>query len=307
MNDKKRSGLGRGLAALLEEIGGPGAGPSNLGPKPGQGWTTIPTIDIRPNPRQPRRRFDDAEMQELIDSIKVNGLIQPILVRPVGQGIAQTYEIVAGERRWRAAQAAQIHNMPVVVRELDEQTAFEIAIIENVQRADLNPIEEAEGYQRLHDEFGNSQDDIAAATGKSRSHVANLMRLLKLPKPVLDQVREGALSMGHARALIGQDGAEALANTVIERGLSVRDTEALVASEAGRARSSRPRAGSGSNAGSGGGYKDPDTQALERALSEAVGLKVTVEGTGPSGRVVIDYGTLDQLDMVAQRLSGGRF
>ena len=307
MNDKKRSGLGRGLAALLEEIGGPGAGPANLGPKPGQGWTTIPTIDIRPNPRQPRRRFDAAEMQELVDSIKVNGLIQPILVRPLGQGAAQTYEIVAGERRWRAAQAAQIHNMPVVVRELDEQTAFEIAIVENVQRADLNPIEEAEGYQRLQDEFGNSQDDIAAATGKSRSHVANLMRLLKLPPAVLDKVREGALSMGHARALIGQDGAEALADIIIARGLSVRETEALVANEAGRERSARPRTGPRGGASGSIVYKDPDTQALERALSESVGLKVTIDESGTTGFLVIEYTTLDQLDMVAQRLSGGRF
>lgn len=302
MNDKKRSGLGRGLAALLEEIGGPGAGPPKLGTKPGQGWTTIPTADIRPNPRQPRRRFDDAEMQELIASVKVNGLVQPILVRPVGHW----HEIVAGERRWRAAQAAQIHDMPVVVRELDEQTAFEVSIIENVQRADLNPVEEAESYQRLHDEFGNSQEGIAAATGKSRSHIANLMRLLKLPPAVLDKLREGALSMGHARALIGQEGAEALADTVIARGLSVRETEALVASEAGRARAARPRGASGSSPSS-GGYKDPDTQALERALSDSVGLKVTIDGSGPSGRIVIDYATLDQLDMVAQRLSGGRF
>lgn len=303
MNDKKRSGLGRGLAALLEEIGGPQTGANPGATKPGQGWTTIPTIDIRPNPRQPRRRFADAEMKELIDSIKVNGLIQPILVRPVGPG---QFEIVAGERRWRAAQAAQIHNMPVVVRELDEQTAFEIAIIENVQRADLNPVEEAEGYQRLHDEFGNSQEGIAAATGKSRSHIANLMRLLKLPQPVLDKVREGALSMGHARALIGQDGAEALADIVIERGLSVRETEALIASHSGRERASRSRGG-GAPERPGGGYKDPDTQALERALSESIGLKVTIEGVGQAGRLVIDYATLDQLDMVAQRLSGGRF
>lgn len=301
MNDKKRSGLGRGLAALLEEIGGPGAGPPKPGTKPGQGWTTIPTADIRPNPRQPRRRFDDADMQELIASVKVNGLVQPILVRPVGHW----WEIVAGERRWRAAQAAQIHDMPVVVRELDEQTAFEIAIIENVQRADLNPVEEAEGYQRLHDEFGNSQEGIAAATGKSRSHIANLMRLLKLPPAVLDKLREGALSMGHARALIGQEGAEALADAVIARGLSVRETEALVASESGRERAARPRTASGGSAS--GGYKDPDTQALERALSDSVGLRVTIDGSGPSGRIVIDYATLDQLDMVAQRLSGGRF
>lgn len=297
VNDKKRSGLGRGLAALLEEIGGPVNNGSAAVPPPAQGWTTLPTADIRPNPRQPRRRFDDAGMAELIASVKNNGLVQPILVRPVGD----KWEIVAGERRWRAAQAAQVHELPVVVRELDERRAFEIAIVENVQRADLNPVEEAESYQRLHEEFGNSQEEIAAATGKSRSHVANLMRLLKLPAAVLDHVREGRLSMGHARALIGQDEAEALASQIISRGLSVRETEALAASDTGRSRAPRLRGNAGS------GSRDPDTEALERALSESIGLKVTIDGRGASGRLVIDYATLDQLDMIAQRLGGGRF
>ena len=304
MTDKKRVlGLGRGLAALLEEIGGSSSSgpPTALRPDSdvsATGWASLPIANIRANPRQPRRYFDPAAMDELVASVREQGLVQPILVRPLGNG---DYEIVAGERRWRAAQAAQLHEVPAVVRELDDRAAFELALIENVQRADLNPIEEAEGYQRLHQDFAHTQDSIAASTGKSRSHIANLLRLLKLPATVLDLVREAKLSMGHARALIGHDDAEQIAEQVVKGDLSVRQTEALVAARSGRERQSRPRPGGRTL------EKDPDTEALERALSESIGLKVMIDGSGITGRVLIENASLDQLDMVAQRLSGGRF
>jgi ParB family chromosome partitioning protein len=300
MTDKRRvSGLGRGLAALLEEIGSEArpaeavaaAGGSEAPP------TTLPISLIHANPRQPRRHFDPTALTELVDSIKASGLLQPILVRERRGG---GYEIVAGERRWRAAQMAQLHEVPVVVRQLSDADAFQIALVENIQRADLNPVEEAEGYHRLVHEYGYLQDDLARVTGKSRSHVANLLRLLNLPEEVLDVVRDGRLTMGHARALIGNPEAERLAARIIRENLSVRDTEALVAGETGRERQSRPRGTKRTD-------KDADTAELERALSDALGLRVTVDGSGASGRIHIDYGTLDQLDMVAQRLIGSRF
>ena len=302
MSDKKRaSGLGRGLSALLEEIGTPasspaGGGTSDTSVRP----TMLPITRIRPNPRQPRRHFDQAALNELIESVKLRGLVQPILVRPNG-GV---YEIVAGERRWRAAQAAQLHEVPVGVRELDDSAAFEIALIENVQRADLNPIEEAEGYQRLMHDFGHTQDAISQLVGKSRSHVANLLRLLNLPSEVRQMVSDGRLSMGHARAILSVANPEELARHIVDKGLSVRETEALAASEQGRSRDPKPRS---SSPRADSGYKDPDTEALERALAEAIGLKVTIRGTGQAGKVEIDYSTLDQLDALAQRLIGGRF
>jgi ParB family transcriptional regulator, chromosome partitioning protein len=299
MTDKKRaSGLGRGLAALLEEIGSEARSPEAAPPQtPAGPPTVLPISRIHPNPRQPRRHFDPAAMAELVDSIKATGLLQPILVRERREG---DYEIVAGERRWRAAQMAQLHEVPVVVRNLADGDAFQVALIENVQRADLNPIEEAEGYRRLVHEYGYVQDDLQRVTGKSRSHVANLLRLLNLPPAVLDAVRDGRLTMGHARALVGHPDAERLADRIIRDNLSVRETEALVAGETGRERQSRPR-------GAKRGEKDADTAELERALSDALGLKVAIDGPGPSGRVHIDYANLDQLDMLAQRLIGGRF
>lgn len=297
---EKKLGLGRGLSALLEEIGGTGsvkprgAEPNAANPA----WTYIPTGSIRANPHQPRRYFDPEALAELSESIRAHGMLQPVLVRESGHG---GYELVAGERRWRAAQAVPLHEVPAIIRQFDDSVAFEIALIENIQRADLNPIEEAEGYQRLTDEFGHTQDSIAKVTGKSRSHIANLLRLLKLPVAVLVLVRDGKLTMGHARALIGHPDAEALAEQVVAGNLSVRETETLVADQTGRERQSRPRGAPRAAA------KDPDTEALERALSESIGLKVTIEGAGIAGRVRIDYASLDQLDMLAQRLSGGRF
>ena len=297
---EKKLGLGRGLSALLEEIGGSGnvkaRGAEAAAANPA--WTYIPTASIRANPNQPRRHFDAEALAELSDSIRAHGMLQPVLVRESGYG---DFELVAGERRWRAAQAVPLHEVPAIIRRLDDAVAFEIALIENIQRADLNPVEEAEGYQRLVVEFGHTQDSIAKVTGKSRSHIANLLRLLKLPAAVLDLVRDGRLTMGHARALIGHPEAEALADQVVDSNLSVRETEALVADQAGRERQSRPRGAPR------GADKDPDTEALERALSESIGLKVTIEGAGIAGRVRIDYASLDQLDMLAQRLSGGRF
>jgi ParB family chromosome partitioning protein len=300
MNENKRpQGLGRGLSALLHEIGGPEALKPAGAPKSGPSWQMLPTAMIRANPHQPRRHFDPAELAELTESIRVRGMLQPILVRALGSG---QFEVVAGERRWRAAQAVPLHEVPVIIRDLDDRATFEIALIENIQRSDLNPIEEAEGYQRLIGDFGYTQDGIAESTGKSRSHIANLLRLLKLPMDVVDMVRDGELSMGHARALIGHEDAVELAERVVRGGLSVRETEALAADHKGRERQARPRGPAVRN-----GSKDPDTEALERALSESIGLKVTIDGTGQAGRMVIDYATLDQLDMLAQRLSGGRF
>lgn len=300
MNENKRpQGLGRGLSALLHEIGGPEALKPAGTPKSGPSWQMLPTAMIRANPHQPRRHFDPTELAELTESIRARGMLQPILVRAQGPG---QFEVVAGERRWRAAQAVPMHEVPVIIRDLDDRATFEIALIENIQRSDLNPIEEAEGYQRLIGDFGYTQDSIAESTGKSRSHVANLLRLLKLPMDVVDMVRDGDLSMGHARALIGHEDAVELAERVVRGGLSVRETEALAADHKGRERQARPRGAAVRN-----GSKDPDTEALERALSESIGLKVTIDGTGQTGRMVIDYATLDQLDMLAQRLSGGRF
>lgn len=300
MTDKRRaSGLGRGLAALLEEIGSEARPADSTAAErgPDSPPTMLPISRIHPNPRQPRRHFDPTALAELVESIKTSGLLQPILVRERRGG---GYEIIAGERRWRAAQAAQLHDVPVIVRELSDADAFQIALVENIQRADLNPVEEAEGYHRLVHEFGYLQDDLARVTGKSRSHVANLLRLLNLPEEVLDVVRDGRLTMGHARALIGNPDAERLAAQIIRENLSVRETEALVAGESGRERQSRPRGGKRTE-------KDADTAELERALSDALGLRVTIEGGGSSGRIHIDFADLDQLDMVAQRLIGGRF
>lgn len=291
VNDKKRSGLGRGLAALLEEIGGPGAGPPKAGSKPGQGWTTIPTIDIRPNPRQPRRRFDDADMQELIASVKVNGLVQPILVRPVGHW----YEIVAGERRWRAAQQAGMTAIPALVRALNDDRAYEIAIVENVQRTDLNPLEEAQAYAVLVNRFGHTQDQIAQAIGKSRSHVANTLRLAQLPEGVQAHVLAGRLTAGHARALLTAENAEALADQVARGGLSVRETEALARGE----RAPAPKKTSGPRAKA----KDADTEALEADLEDALGLSVDIADRGGAGEVRIKYATLEQLDEICRRLT----
>jgi ParB family chromosome partitioning protein len=248
-----------------------------------------------PNSAQPRRHFDEAAIEELAESLKQRGLIQPIVVRPTDRG---DYQIVAGERRWRAAQKAQLHEVPVIVRHLGDAETLEIAIIENIQRQDLNAIEEAEAYQRLASDFGHKQEAIARLVGKSRSHVANLLRLLDLPMSVRQAVIDGRLSMGHARALLGAPDPAALAEEVIRRDLSVRETEAL-------ARGDKPKRAPVSPAATPGG--DADVALLERQLRDQLGLKVGIAHGPKGGSVTIAYGTLDQLDMLCQRLSGGGF
>lgn len=288
---KPRPGLGRGLSALLgdaarEEPVAPGSTAST-------GVRMLPVSSLAPHPEQPRRHFDEGALEELAKSIAQRGLIQPIVVRPHGKD----YQIVAGERRWRAAQRARLHEVPVIVRELDEAETLEIAIVENIQREDLNAIEEAEAYAKLIGDFGHTQEALARIVHKSRSHIANLLRLLDLPPTVRQRVVEGALTMGHARALIGAPDPEKLARIVVERDLSVRDTEKL-------ARDAKPRA-----AGKGGAAKpdmvaDADIAALERQLGDVLGLNVRISYGEKGGSLTLAYSTLDQLDMVCQRLTG---
>lgn len=290
MSEVKR-GLGRGLSALLGEVAREqpiGGGPDAVR---AAGTVTLPVGQIVPNPDQPRRTFDEDALDELAGSLRSRGLIQPIVVRP-RRG---TYEIVAGERRWRAAQRAGLHEVPVIVRQLDDAETLELAIVENIQRQDLNAIEEALAYRRLAAEFGHTQDALARIVGKSRSHVANLLRLLDLPAPVQQAVVEGRLSMGHARALISAPEPEALAEEVERRGLSVRETEALARGEKPRRERQPPLEYKGS---------DADVAMLERQLADQLGLKVAIAHGPKGGTVTIAYATLDQLDMVCQRLSG---
>ncbi|MEI7931777.1 MAG: ParB/RepB/Spo0J family partition protein [Alphaproteobacteria bacterium] len=286
MSDQKR-GLGRGLAALLGETNDPAI--LAAAPGLGDGRRLAPIELIRRNPDQPRRIFGEAEIDELAESIRSKGLLQPILVRPVG-GAPGEFQIVAGERRWRAAQRAGLRELPIVVRELDDAEALEIAILENVQRTDLNAIEEAQGYRNLMDAFGRTQEDIAGTVGKSRSHVANTVRLLALPKAVQDLVLSGQLSAGHARAVIGADDPEAMARRIVDLGLNVRETEALART------ASAPRAMT---------LQSADTQAFEKAISDALGLKVEVRDKAGKGSLRIHYRTLEQLEDVARKLGAG--
>jgi ParB family chromosome partitioning protein len=290
MSEVKR-GLGRGLSSLLGEASReqPIAGDAVRS----SGIQMIPVAQISPNPDQPRRHFDEAALDELAESLAVRGLIQPIVVRPLGRG---WYQIVAGERRWRAAQKARLHEVPTIVRQLNDAETLELAIIENVQRQDLNAIEEAEAYQRLAREYGHKQEALAKIVGKSRSHVANLLRLLDLPESVRAALADGSLSMGHARALIGAADPAALAAEVIRRKLSVRETEELA--RGGKAK----KAGAVAAAPAAG--EDADIAMLERQLRDQLGLKVGIAFGPKGGSVTINYATLDQLDMVCQRLSG---
>lgn len=292
MSEVKR-GLGRGLSSLLGEVAReqPIAGKAPRA----AGIQMMATARLVPNSAQPRRHFDEAAIEELADSLKQRGLIQPIVVRAADGG---NYQIVAGERRWRAAQKAQLHEVPVIVRQLGDAETLEIAIIENIQRQDLNAIEEAEAYQRLASDFGHKQEAIAKLVGKSRSHIANLLRLLDLPMSVRQAVVDGRLSMGHARALLGAPDPAALAEEVIRRELSVRETEAL-------ARGDKSRRGPASPSTAPGG--DADVALLERQLRDQLGLKVGIAHGPKGGSVTIAYATLDQLDMLCQRLSGGGF
>jgi ParB family transcriptional regulator, chromosome partitioning protein len=285
---KRPSGLGRGLSSLLGEVEqeAPVSGGSPRG-----GVQMLPVASIEPHPHQPRRHFDEDALAELGESIRARGLIQPIVVRPHGQA----YQIVAGERRWRAAQKARLHEVPALVREFDDVETLEVSIVENVQRQDLNAIEEAEAYKRLIDEFGHTQEALGRLVHKSRSHVANLLRLLDLPGRVRGYVASGELDMGHARALLAADDPETLALEVINRDLSVRETEKLV--RAGKP--GKPRAGRMEYKGA-----HADIEALERQLGDILGLKVKITHRPDGGTVALGYSSLDQLDMICQRLSG---
>ncbi|PKP94364.1 MAG: chromosome partitioning protein ParB [Alphaproteobacteria bacterium HGW-Alphaproteobacteria-16] len=291
---KPRPGLGRGLSALLGDVEREES--VRAGAEPSSGIRMLPVSSMAPHPEQPRRHFDEDALDELAKSIALRGVIQPIVVRPHGK----EYQIVAGERRWRAAQRARLHEVPVVVRDLDEAETLEIAIIENIQREDLNAIEEAQAYAKLIADFGHTQEALAKIVHKSRSHIANLLRLLDLPETVRQRVVEGTLTMGHARALIGSPDAERLARMVVERDLSVRDTEKL-------AREAKPRAASaGKGEGKGADAANADIAALERQLGDVLGLNVRISFGDKGGAMTLAYSTLDQLDMICQRLTGER-
>ena len=288
---KKPSGLGRGLSALIDDRALPREGEAQVA-----GVREVEIGRIRPNPSQPRQIFDDSALDELAASIAERGVLQPILLRPAGDG----FEIVAGERRWRAAQRARLHRIPAIVRELDATATAEIALIENIQRENLNAIEEAEAYRRLISGYGHSQEVVGKLVGKSRSHVANLLRLLELPDPVRLMLLRGDISMGHARAIATADNAEELAQQIVDKGLSVRQAEAL-------AREVRPGAGGDiarASARAANRPVDADLAALERQLGDMLGLKVKVAHAQKGGTVALHYSSLDQLDMICQRLSG---
>ena len=294
--NKPASGLGRGLQALLGEQAVPATPAGESAPSRPGGVREIEIGRIRPNPEQPRVQFTEEAIDELADSIAERGVLQPILLRPHGDG---GFEIVAGERRWRAAQRARLHTIPAIVREIDDSTAAEITLIENIQREDLNAIEEAEGYRQLIQRHGHTQEDVAKLVHKSRSHVANLLRLLDLPDFVRQSLLRGDISMGHARAVATSRDPEALAREVIAKGLSVRQTEE-------RARFVKPGAGHDIARPSARNARpvDADVTALERQLGDTLGLRVIIAHNGSKGTVTLHYSSLDQLDMVCQRLSG---
>lgn len=307
---RRPGGLGRGLSALFDEQNGevpvgfaagsstPAAAAQDAPRR--DGFAMLPISDIRPHPDQPRRHFDDAALDELASSIAARGLVQPILVRPAPDG--RGWQLVAGERRWRASQRAGLHQIPAIVRELDDSETFTIALVENIQRQDLTAIEEAEAYARLRDQLGHSQDAIGQMTGKSRSHIANILRLLDLPAAVRAMVADGRLGMGHARALIGYDGAETLAAQIVKQGLSVRKVEALV--RAGRRDPAKPGRTAVRQAGN---MANADIAALETHLADLLGVKVQIAHRSDlTGSVSLDYSSLEQLDMLCQRLSGER-
>ncbi len=290
VEDAGRSRLGRGLAALIGDVGEESAAVDRV-----RSTRKVPIEFLRANPRNPRRIFRDEDLQELADSIRERGIIQPIVVRAVA-GAVDAYEIVAGERRWRAAQRAELHEVPIHLVEVGDREALELAIIENVQRADLNPLEEALGYNELIEQFGYSQTDLAKIIGKSRSHVANTLRLMKLPENVQGLLREGQLTAGHARALLASDDPDRLASQIIDQGLNVRQVEALTQEQserAGRVPKQRERV-----------EKDADTRALEKTLSDALGMIVTVDHRGAGGELRIRYRSLEQLEDLCQRLRG---
>lgn len=298
MSEKRSSGLGRGLAALIDEAvrPPPNEAERRTGPEAAHGVREVEIGRIRPNPSQPRMHFDEDAIAELAASIAERGVLQPVLLRPDGDN----FQLVAGERRWRAAQRAQLHTIPAIIRDIDDSTSAEIALIENIQRQDLNAIEEAEGYRKLIDQHGHTQDELAKLVHKSRSHIANLLRLLDLPPGVKQLLLQGDISMGHARAVATAEDPEQLAREIVDQGLSVRQAESL-------ARKGKPGPAKGIDRGSRHRAQPPadaDLAALERQLGDMLGLKVKVSHNGRSGTVTLNYSSLDQLDMICQRLSG---
>ncbi|KAA3526249.1 ParB/RepB/Spo0J family partition protein [Agrobacterium tumefaciens] len=288
-DDLSKRRLGRGLAALIGEMDQPV--PVGEPQRAVSADRAIPIEFIARSQRNPRRHFDENELQDLASSIRQHGIVQPVVVRTIG---VNRYEIIAGERRWRAAQLAGFTDVPVIVRDVDDRTALELAIVENVQRSDLNPLEEAMGYEQLIAEHGYTQNDLGEIIGKSRSHVANSLRLLKLPDPVRDMLADGSLSAGHARALVSTSDPSGLARTIVSKGLSVRDAERLAQNDIksqGDVLEKRPSA-----------EKDSDTVALERSLSDALGLDVKISHKGGSGQIRIGYRTLEQLEAVCRLL-----
>tara|TARA_B100000401_G_scaffold436557_1_gene380264 strand:- start:9479 stop:10339 length:861 start_codon:yes stop_codon:yes gene_type:complete len=278
-----KKGLGRGLSSLMGDTSDDSMQTESVNQE-----TKISIANLKPSPSQPRRLFDKKSINELAESIKSKGLVQPILVRPSPTEVGK-YEIIAGERRWRAAQIAQLHEVPAVVRQLDDVEALEIAIIENVQRSDLSPIEEAAGYKRLIENHGHTQEVLGEIVGKSRSHIANILRLLSLPRSIQDMITEGKISSGHARAIMNSAFPEQLANKIVKENLSVREVENLVKSKKSIVKKVR--------------LKDPDTIDLENTLSAKIGLNVNIEHKGKKGGVIkIDYKTLDQLDFITKKL-----
>ena len=303
--DKNRR-LGRGLSALLGEVetedyAAPDGGDAPASaPRSRDGVRTLPIELIRPNPDQPRKTITESELEALSESIAEKGVVQPILVRPI-KGEGEAYEIVAGERRWRAAQKARLHDIPALVRELTDKETLEIGIVENVQRSDLNPVEEAHAYRQLIDRFGHTQDDVARAVSKSRSHVANMVRLLALPEAVLTSLASGEISTGHARAIATAPDPEALLRIIVEKGLSVREAERL-ARDAQSVKAADSKAGKASKPGD----KDADTRALESDVTARLGLSVDIRHGSKGGEIRVQYKTLEQLDDVCRRLSGNR-
>ncbi|UZD90708.1 ParB/RepB/Spo0J family partition protein [Cognatishimia activa] len=291
-NRTKSRGLGRGLSALMADVNESPI-PAASSDEPRRPDMVVPIENIEPNPDQPRRRFDPEHLEDLANSIREKGVIQPLIVREKPGG---KYEIVAGERRWRASQKAQLHELPVVVREFTDIEVLEIAIIENIQRSDLNPVEEAAGYRQLMEKFGHTQEAMSKALGKSRSHIANLLRLLNLPQDIQNLVEEGQLSSGHARALITSDHAQEIAKRIVKEGLSVRATEALVKKYASgdmdKPKKAKP-------------VKDADTAALEGDLSANLGMKVAIDhkAGGESGQITIKYKDMEQLDELCRILT----
>lgn len=295
-----RKGLGRGLSALMADVE-PAVRTEADVQESRRSDRLVPIEKIVANPEQPRRSFTQAQLDELAASIRTKGILQPLIVRPDPEGVDR-YQIVAGERRWRAAQIAQLHELPVLIRDFDDTEVLEVAIIENIQRADLNPIEEAAGYRQLMNKFGHTQEKLAEALGKSRSHIANLLRLLNLPDSVQTLVSDGKLSAGHARALITAQDPEGLAETIVRKGLSVRDTEKLARDETGPSTPRRqPRGGFEMD-------RDADTKALEADLSATLGMPVRIDHKpgGEAGKLTISYASLDHLDALCALLSTHR-